>query len=208
MQAAPFGHTVYQAWRNAVRSWQGCAAIDPGGGVPDLRLQRYDGGSAAAMMDTLADIYEAEYAEAPYQGNPVFSREAFTERTGRQVHEHGFTLLSGSVDDEPVGYTFGYSHAPGRWLPGPCNPPPPEALIQAPRFFVVELIIRRPFRRRGYARQLMDNLLSDRAEPYAVLTAEPDAPARSIYPRWGWYEVCKMSGDAVTFDVLAKRLGI
>jgi GNAT superfamily N-acetyltransferase len=173
--------------------------------VPDLRLRRHDGNGASELLDTLASIYETEYAEEPYEGNPVFSRQAFTERTQRQVSADGFTLLVGSVDDQPAGYVFGYTYGPGQWLPGPCDPPPPEEIVQSAMFFVVELIVRRPFRGNGYARQLMEGLLAGRTEQFATLCAHPQAKARDIYPRWGWQEVCKMSAGAMTFDIMAKR---
>lgn len=174
--------------------------------MSDLLLQSHDGSDAAEVLDNLAEIYSAEYAEEPYAGNPVYTRKAFIDRTERQVHQDGFTLLMGCVDGEPTGYAFGYTYAPGKWLPGQCTPPPPQDIVQSAKFFVVELIVRRPFRRRGYARQLMDSLLRDRTEPFATLCVHPKAAARIIYPRWGWHEVCKMSGGTVTFDIMVKPL--
>ncbi len=175
--------------------------------MPGLRLERHDGAATAAMLDTLTDVYLDEYAEPPYEGSPVHTREAFTERTTRQVSAEGFTLVTGHTDAALAGYTFGFRQPPGRWLPGTCEPPPPAQIVESPRFFVVELIVRRPFRRRGYARQLMDELLTARPEPFAALTAHPRAPARTIYPRWGWDELCKLSwDDGTSFDVMVKRL--
>lgn len=161
------------------------------------------------MLDALADVYAEEYAEPPYDASPAtYGREPFIQRTTRQVEEEdGFGLLTGHVDDELTGYAFGYTHGPGRWWRGESEPSPPEDLVQSPGFVVMELIVRRPFRGRGYAHDLLDELLADRSEPFATLCVHPLAQARSIYPRWGWQEACKLShGDGVTFDVLVKRL--
>lgn len=176
--------------------------------MPELRLQRHNSHGAVQMLDTLADIYCQEYAEPPYDASPdTYGREAFIDRTTRQVKEAGFSLLTGHVDSEQVGYTFGYTHEPGRWWRGRSQPPPPEDLVQAPGFVVMELIVRRPFRGRGYSRQLLESLLSDRSEPYATLCVHPEALARDIYARWGWQEVCKLSHEnGVAFDVLVKML--
>jgi GNAT superfamily N-acetyltransferase len=176
--------------------------------VPELRLQRHDSDDARRMLDSLADIYVQEYAEPPYSASPAaFGREAFIERTTRQVTEDGFSLLTGHVDGEQAGYAFGYTHGRGRWWRGKSEPPPPEDLVQSPAFVVIELIVRHPFRGRGYSHQLLDELLADRSEPFATLCAHPEAFARDVYPRWGWQEVCKISHEnGVAFDVLVKML--
>lgn len=175
--------------------------------MSELEFRRHNGSDALAMLDTLADVYVTGYAKDPDAGNPLYSRQAFTERTTRQAKEDGFALLTGSVAGELAGYTFGCPQAPGHWPPGRCDPAPPADVVQSARFFVVELIVRQPFRGHGYARELMDGLLADRPEPFAALTADPDRFPRDMYLRWGWREVCKLAyTDTVTFAVLVKEL--
>ena len=175
--------------------------------MPELDFRRYDGSGALAMMDSLADVYLAEYAGEPDAGDPLYSRQAFTERTTRQAREDGFALLTGSVAGELAGYAFGCPDAPGQWPRGQCDPAPPAGIVQSARFFVVELIVRRPFRGRGLARVLMDELLAGRPEPFAALTANPDRFPHGMYLRWGWQKVCRLTyTDTVTFDVLVKPL--
>lgn len=178
--------------------------------MSDLRIQRHDVQSVAGMLDTLADIYAQEYAEPPYDTSPgTYGREAFIERTARQVKENGFSFLSGHVKHELIGYAFGYTHGPGRWWRGESDPPPPAELVESPGFVVMELIVRRPFRGHGCAHQMMDELLADRDEPYVTLCVHPQAKARDIYTRWGWRDVCKLShGDGVAFEVMGKRLSL
>jgi hypothetical protein len=79
--------------------------------VPGLDIQRHDAQSVIAMLDMLADIYAEEYAEPPYDSSPgTYGRQAFIERTERQVKEDGFSFLSGQADGDLVGYAFGYTH--------------------------------------------------------------------------------------------------
>jgi GNAT superfamily N-acetyltransferase len=175
--------------------------------VSELEFRLHDGSDALAMLDMLADVYVAEYAGEPDAGDPLFSRQAFIERTTRQAKADGFALLTGRVAGELAGYTFGRPQAPGHWPPGQCDPVPPAVFVQSERFFVVELIVRRPFRGRGYARELMNGLLAGRPEPFAALTADPDGFPRDMYLRWGWQEVCKLAyTDTVTFAVLVREL--
>jgi GNAT superfamily N-acetyltransferase len=177
--------------------------------VPDLHIQRHDMQSVVAMLDTLADIYAEEYAEPPYDSSPgTYGREAFIERTERQVKEDGFSFLGGYLEDELIGYAFGYTHGSGRWWRGESDPPPPAELIASPAFVVMELIVRRPFRRHGYAHRMMDAVLSGRRESFATLCVHPQAQARAIYVGWGWERVCELShGDGVAFEVMVKGLG-
>jgi GNAT superfamily N-acetyltransferase len=85
---------------------------------------------------------------------------------------------------------------------------PPAGLAGASRFFVVELIVRKPFRGHGYAQQLMNELLGGRPESFAALTTQLGGFAQAMYLRWGWEKVCKLAlaHAPVTFDVMVLRL--
>jgi GNAT superfamily N-acetyltransferase len=161
------------------------------------------------MLDTLAEIYTQAYTGERYDSNPaVYGRDAFIERTTRQASEPGFSLVVGTVDNDIAGYAFGVHDQAGQWLPGESDPVPPQQVVDSPRFFVVELIVRAPYRSRGYARRLIDALLDDRPEPYATLTTRPGGFAESMYQRWGWQKLCTLAyTSAVTFDVMLLRLG-
>jgi GNAT superfamily N-acetyltransferase len=164
---------------------------------------------AARRLDAIADLYDQAYADPPYRGEPLFSRARFLERTGRQRTNPGFTLITADADDVLAGFAFGFTFAAGRWWGGTTTPPPPDALVAAPKFAVIELVVGKPWRGRGLARRMIDQLLRDRPEPYAILLAEPDAPARRIYARWGWQHVADVrpADDAPPMHALSLPLG-
>jgi GNAT superfamily N-acetyltransferase len=80
--------------------------------------------------------------------------------------------------------------------------------VNSPRFFVVELIVREPYRGHGYAHRLMDGLLAGRPERYAALTTQPGGFAQGMYLRWGWRRLCALAyaHAPVTFDVMINDL--
>lgn len=66
---------------------------------------------------------------------------------------------------------------------------------------VAEIMVRERWRRRGYARALHDELLSQCREKRATLLVLPgNVPARTAYLSWGWYrlEGLKPFDDAPT----------
>jgi ribosomal protein S18 acetylase RimI-like enzyme len=86
-----------------------------------------------------------------------------------------------------VGYSFGHPMAPGRWWGG-CTPAPRDVLNSS-KFAVIELDVRKEYRRQGIAKTLLDMLLSDRGENFATLASTPGSIANAMYKRWGWYKV-------------------
>jgi GNAT superfamily N-acetyltransferase len=177
--------------------------------VADLRLETHGPAEALAMLDTLADIYTRAYTGKPYDAEPaVYSRQAFTERTTRHAAEPGFALVTGHLDDQIAGLAYGLHDEPGQWLPGESDPPPPAEIVNSSRFFVVELIVREPYRGHGYAHRLMDGLLAGRSERYAALTTQPGGFPQQMYLRWGWRRLCALAyaHAPVTFDVMIKDL--
>jgi hypothetical protein len=75
---------------------------------------------------------------------------------------------------------------------------------------LVELLVRRPWRRLRIAQCLHDLLLTGRPEERATLTVLPAAePAQRAYVKWGWQTVAQkrnpLPGSPV-FGVLVKAL--
>ncbi len=71
----------------------------------------------------------------------------------------------------------------------------------------MEWMVRPASRRAGIGRVLLDRLLADRPEPWAVLASNPAAAARRIYERWGWKPVGATEPDSMPpMDLLALPL--
>ncbi|TDD72116.1 GNAT family N-acetyltransferase [Actinomadura darangshiensis] len=160
--------------------------------MPDdgYTLTRHDGERTVAMLDEIAEVYVPAYAEPPYEPHPMFSREEFIPRTTRQTTRKGFTLIGvRKGDGELVGFSFGLHFVAGSWWRDVSGSAPPQEIVDAAKFSVIELVVAAPHRGRGLARRLLGALLDGRPEQYAMLLAQPDSHARTIYAHWGWKQV-------------------
>lgn len=172
-------------------------------------FHRGDGVAAAAMLDEMADLYREVYAEPPYNSGPLWHEDAFRDRTRRQVDARGFACVWARHDSFYLaGFAFGFTMPRGAWWSGVSADPPPDEVLAGEKFAVIELIVARPWRGRGVGRQLLGMLLEGRREPYAMLTAVPDAPARQIYDHWGWRQAgrAQHTADAPVMDQLILEL--
>ena len=170
-------------------------------------IGRGNGEAASNILDELTELYVKVYAEPPYNSGSLYSREDFVARTTRQAANQDFAISwARSSDGELVGYSFGFLFAAGRWWAGNASPPPSEVL-ESPKFAVIELIVDAMWRGRGVGKDLLGEVLKQRTEKFAILTADPDAPARRIYERWGWEQIgtAKHTDEAPTMDQLLLR---
>jgi GNAT superfamily N-acetyltransferase len=159
-----------------------------------------------AMLDEVADLYVAIRSELG-QTEGIYTRQSFVDRTTRQVDREGFAATYAREGDRLVGFSFGLRLAPGAWWAG--NPTmPPEEILDAPKFAVIELDVAASHRGRGIGRHLINMLLGDRTEPYATLTTTPGLPAREMYARWGWRQIgtAQHTPDAPVMDQLVLPL--
>ncbi|GAA2332957.1 GNAT family N-acetyltransferase [Dactylosporangium salmoneum] len=142
-----------------------------------------------AILQQMADIYVEAYAEPPYNAGPLWDREAFLARTRRQRDRDGFQLeLARSGSGDLIGFAFGFTMPADGWWAGSTTEPPP-AVQAARKFAFIELVVQRRWRGNGIGRALHDTILNTRLEPYAILTALAEAPARAMYERWGWIQI-------------------
>lgn len=172
-----------------------------------VRLVQHTGAETLAGLDALADVYDEIYAEPPYNSGPLFTRSAFLSRTRAQAPTPGFTLITAEDSDEALaGFSFGLPFG-RRWWGGEATTPP-EELKNATKFAVIELLVRQPFRGSGLGRDLMTALLAERPEDYAMLTSVPEAPAHTMYERWGWHKVgtVQPTATAPVMDAMAVAL--
>lgn len=172
-----------------------------------------DGEQAVAHLDELRDLYADVYAEPPYEWGDEHA-DLFVERFRVQAQQDSFALVEARHGTELVGCCFGVTLLPSTpWWRGLLDPIPAEITDERPgrTFAVVELLVRKPWRRQHIARTMHDLLLNSRPEERATLTVLPAAiPAQTAYAQWGWHKVARkrnpLPGSPV-FDVLVKELG-
>ncbi|GIG56016.1 hypothetical protein Lfu02_03880 [Longispora fulva] len=150
-------------------------------------LVHLDGPAAVEFADDLAALYAVVFGEAPYHEGPddvARFRAAYPEQTT----DPGFALVAALRGETLVGAAFGVTYPAGRWWQR-ATQGPPAAVTGVDTFAVKEWIVHPDARGGGLGRRLLDALLTDRPEPFATLAANPLAPARQIYHRWGWRHV-------------------
>jgi ribosomal protein S18 acetylase RimI-like enzyme len=156
--------------------------------MTDIRFKRHSGDQTLAMLAEITAFYEEVHAEdADDESHELFSRPTFIARTVSQAQTKGFELVTATSNELLVGFSFGYPLSPGRWW-GECTPPPEEVLASY-KFAVIELNVRKAFRRQGIGKKLLDELLAARPEKFATLATITGSTANAMYLRWGWYKV-------------------
>lgn len=176
--------------------------------MADVKLVHIDG---VGMLDRLADVtalYLDIRAEQDHTGASIYDPDVFVKRTTRQAGQLGFSaVLAISPDDKVIGFAFGFTFGAGEWWSGNPTPPTPE-ILERTKFALIELDVATAMRGQGIGRRLMDELLADRPEPYAVLTSVPGTPARGMYDRWGWVQMgtAQHAPDAPVMDQLVLPL--
>jgi GNAT superfamily N-acetyltransferase len=149
------------------------------------------------------DVYHRVYREPPYREDAA-AADGFAEQLVRHAALPGFsvtTVLDGCMLG---GFAYGVRREEGWWHPRAAAPAP--RWLRRPLFYVYELAVVREQRGRGHGRELLDLLLADRTEPFAVLAASNGAPVRGLYRRWGWEKVGTLTGPPDGVDLLARPL--
>lgn len=175
-----------------------------------LTYRTYDTGTVASLGAELIAVHAEIYPEAE---DPFHSLDRYREQLARHRAVPGWKLVGGHLDRELVGYAYGLPLQPGTRAWEGLLTPVPEGFIDEDgrrTFAVCELMVRAPWRRRGVARALHDELLSGRPEARAELLVRPDnAPAQAAYRSWGWYPIGQLRPaweHAPVFDVMIKDL--
>jgi GNAT superfamily N-acetyltransferase len=162
--------------------------------MSEVLVQRWDGPDAGARLDAILAAYEEVYVEAPYCEGPREVAE-FIERFQRQAQRPGFRLAIAEDGGEAVGFTFGYRLPPDTvWWNGLLEPMPEEFTRETGErtFVIIELAVRKPWRRQGLAARLHAVLLDGLGVERVTLTMRPEpeaAPAQQAYAAWGYRKV-------------------
>lgn len=179
-----------------------------------ITYSRHSGGDAAMALDDFLPAYEEVYAEPPYSEGPRDVAE-FIEHYDVHAHRPGMRVVLARDGDELVGFTYGYYLAADtRWW---ANIQDTELSSEFTReggrrtFVILEMAVRKPWRRRGISAALHDRLLDGIEAERVTLTVRPEpeaAPARSAYLSWGYKPVGTSHpwDDAPLYDCMVRPL--
>jgi GNAT superfamily N-acetyltransferase len=178
----------------------------------EIEFRTVSADEAARHVDELASLYREVYAEPPYEWGAEHA-ELFRERFAGQRRNAGFDLVEARSGDELVAFGFGVTLAPTTpWWQQLLTPLPGSVTHEYPArtFALVELLVRRPWRRQHVAETIHARLMRDRREERATLTVLSVAEAaQAAYAKWGWRKVAQKRNllpGAPVFDVMVKDL--
>jgi GNAT superfamily N-acetyltransferase len=158
-----------------------------------------------ANIASLRAVYLAVFSLPPYNEGPKMA-DKFVEWVSADSKLPGFSMVGAYNEDRLVGFTYGYTKPPGDWWSG-TNMPIPTTIKAAEKFAVMEWAVLPGERGKGIGRRLLEEILADRHEPYATLTVNPAADARTIYERLGWRHVASTRpGKMPGMDVMLREL--
>ncbi|OLB80267.1 MAG: hypothetical protein AUI14_07305 [Actinobacteria bacterium 13_2_20CM_2_71_6] len=162
---------------------------------------------AIARIAELREVYAAVFSLPPYNEGPEMP-DKFVGWVNEESKHPGFDLVAAYDNGRLVGFAYGYTMPSGEWWHH-ADRPAPEAVKASAKFAVMEWAVLPDQRGKGVGRRLMDELLAGRQEPYAALTVNPQAEARTVYERWGWqYVASTRPGTMPGMDVMVRGLGV
>ncbi|MEU8348485.1 GNAT family N-acetyltransferase [Streptomyces sp. NPDC048845] len=145
-------------------------------------------------MDAILPAYEEIYVEPPYCEGPREVAE-FIERYRLQAQRPGVRLILARDGNDVIGFAFGFLlPADTTWWQSLREPVAAEFARETGdrTFVIIELAVRKPWRRRGIAAtlhaRLIDGLTAERVS--LTMRPEPEAtPAQNAYASWGYRRV-------------------
>jgi ribosomal protein S18 acetylase RimI-like enzyme len=175
-------------------------------------ITTYGAKESAQTFDAVHSIYSEVYAEAPYhEGASDFGD--FAQSLPLRAKAPSFRVVVATASGEAVGFALGHQLSPNtKWWDGALAPLPGDLTNEWPgrTFAVIELAVRAPWRRQGYAAQLHAHLIAGLSEERLTLLVRPDAePAHLAYTAWGYERVGQIQPfeDGPVYDAMLRSLG-
>ncbi|WP_219670412.1 GNAT family N-acetyltransferase [Streptomyces bambusae] len=162
--------------------------------MSEVRYERFDGQEAAGALDLFLPAYEEVYAEPPYSEGPSDVAQ-FIEHYLLHVHRTGMRLIVARDGEDVIGFTYGYLlPADTGWWSNLDRELPVDFTREdgARTWVILELAVRKPWRRRGIASALHAALLDGLDVERVTLTVRPEpeaAAAQAAYAAWGYRAV-------------------
>lgn len=178
-------------------------------------VERFEGDAVAGQLDAFLPAYEEVYAEPPYREGPRDVAD-FIDRFRVQAKRPGVRLvLARAGGGGVVGFAFGFLlPADTAWWDGAFEALPEAFTAETGQrtFAVIELAVRRAWRRQGVAARMHAALLDGLTAERVTLTMRPEpeaAPAQSAYAAWGYRRVClsRPWSDAPVYELMVRELG-
>lgn len=157
----------------------------------DVDLAVLDTDAAKARTSDIQALYEEVFAEPPHSEGPDEFEQFTTRWWPRQLGEPGFLLITADdPDGRLVGATYGHRLSPDTsWWDGALEPIP-EADDTTATAAIIEMMVRKRWRRGGLATAMHHRWLAARDEPRVTLLVRPEnQPAREAYLGWGYRRV-------------------
>ncbi|MET7937621.1 GNAT family N-acetyltransferase [Streptomyces sp. NPDC005322] len=162
--------------------------------MTEVTYERSEGTEAAQGLDAFLPAHREVFVEPPYCEDPKDVAE-FIELFHVQAKRPGFRLVIARDGAEVIGFAFGFQLPPEtRWWKGLLKPMPEDFTEETGErtFAIIELAVRKAWRRQGTAAGLHTRLLDGLPVERVTLTMrpEPDAvPAHATYAAWGYRKV-------------------
>src|SRR5262249_34971974 len=134
---------------------------------------------AVRHLNELTALYREVYAEPPYEWGGEHA-ELFSKRFIGQSKDADFTLVEARSGGDLIAFGFGVALAPTTpWWQNLLTSLPDKITHEyvGRTFALVELLVRKPWRRRHIAETIHRQLLEDRHNERATLTVLPTAEA-------------------------------
>ena len=174
-------------------------------------ITTYGAKESAQTFDVVHSIYSEVYAEAPYHEGPA-DFDDFAQSLPHRAKAPSFRVVVATAGRETVGFALGHQLGSNtKWWDGALAPLPGDLTSEWPgrTFAVIELAVRAPWRRQGYAAQLHAHLIAGLGEERLTLLVRPDAePAHLAYTAWGYERVGQIQpfDDGPVYDAMLRSL--
>jgi ribosomal protein S18 acetylase RimI-like enzyme len=172
-------------------------------------ITTYGAKESARAFDVAHSIYSEVYAEAPYHESSA-DFDDFAQSLPQRAKAPSFRVVVAAAGGESVGFALGHQLSSNtRWWDGSLAPLPNDLTSEWPgrTFAVIELAVRGPWRRQGYAAQLHAHLIAGLTEERLTLLVRPDAePAHRAYTAWGYERVGQIQpfDDGPIYDAMLR----
>lgn len=173
-----------------------------------LTLSYYVRAHFQRIRGSLLDAYSKVYVQK--SADPFHSVTRFEERLEGHASRPSWACVLGEIDGQPVGFAYGRRDSIREWQ-DILHPMGPEVRHYGSlgTFGLCDIMVCRPWRGKGIARGMHDELMSHQSEDRASLLVDSQRPkVRSLYESWGYRKVGQMQpfSDSPLYDAMVLHL--